>query len=307
MDEMGIACLAQNIRENGQQVPIWKFKGKILDGRSRYLACKLIGEDPWIKTLPDETDPLAFVISLNLARRDLNPQQRKEVARQIFLRDDSYNKPSSYVARACGISPTTASRIRAELVRSGELPSDGVVTDNMGRQRPTTYSKAPKEETPARDQEEAAQTTAPPEQPPQTALVPASPVEPPPDAGDSWEPPTSAQDAAQDAEVVQAASAVRDFDGVVVGDDLKDIFADTFWATSMDQLNAMLSHVRDNQTAYPYLQLGLFTEAVTTVLGLLENGRPFRVCPECGGNRCDVCRSSGFWSVSKNLEQKGYA
>lgn len=82
MPEKDLMVLAEDIKTNGQQVPIYVHEGKVLDGRNRYRACEISGVEP--KTEPFYgTDPLAFVVSMNLKRRHLNESQRAMIAAKI--------------------------------------------------------------------------------------------------------------------------------------------------------------------------------------------------------------------------------
>lgn len=78
--------LAEDIRRNGQREAIRLINGKIVDGRNRYLACRKVGIEPRIEQLTNDTDPFAYVWSLNGERRDLTADQRyliwKSCARQ---------------------------------------------------------------------------------------------------------------------------------------------------------------------------------------------------------------------------------
>src|SRR5271157_775799 len=67
--------LVDGIKENGQLLPIVIFEGKILDGRNRYNACKLLGIEPLYENI-ETKDPLGYVLELNLKRRHLNESQR---------------------------------------------------------------------------------------------------------------------------------------------------------------------------------------------------------------------------------------
>lgn len=62
--------LVEDIQENGLIEPIWLYEGKILDGRNRYLACCEAGIEPLFRQYEGD-DPIGFVISLNIKRRDL--------------------------------------------------------------------------------------------------------------------------------------------------------------------------------------------------------------------------------------------
>jgi ParB-like chromosome segregation protein Spo0J len=88
LDEDHLEDLAADIRKNGQQVAIELFDGRILDGRRRYLACNKVGIEPKFREVK-VSDPIAYVLSLNLYRRHLNPSQWAMVgarARDIYDR-----------------------------------------------------------------------------------------------------------------------------------------------------------------------------------------------------------------------------
>ena len=80
-------ALREDIRQNGVREPIVFLDGAILDGRNRYQCARDLGieyprrefgDDP-----ADGTDPLAFVVSLNLTRRHLTESQRASVAAKL--------------------------------------------------------------------------------------------------------------------------------------------------------------------------------------------------------------------------------
>lgn len=86
IDDDNIATLADDIRANKQQVPIELLDGKVIDGRRRWLACKMAGKVPVTKDV-EVDDPVAYVLSLNLHRRHLSETQRGMVAaraREIY-------------------------------------------------------------------------------------------------------------------------------------------------------------------------------------------------------------------------------
>jgi hypothetical protein len=65
--------LTNDIKEHGLQEPIVIFEGEVLDGRSRQKACHKAGLIPLTRTFNPavEGDPLAFVVSMNFRRRQL--------------------------------------------------------------------------------------------------------------------------------------------------------------------------------------------------------------------------------------------
>lgn len=68
-------ALAQDIKANGQQKPIERMGDQILDGRNRLEACRRAGIEPTIIEVQTE-DPVGYVISANMHRRQLEKWQR---------------------------------------------------------------------------------------------------------------------------------------------------------------------------------------------------------------------------------------
>ena len=70
--------LKDDIKRNGLIEPIWTYKGKIIDGRNRYSACKEIGVKTKFRKWGNNNGNslVDFVVSLNLKRRHLTPSQR---------------------------------------------------------------------------------------------------------------------------------------------------------------------------------------------------------------------------------------
>jgi len=82
MDEAKLAELADDIRKNGQLVPVWLYDGKILDGRNRWAACKIAGVEPKTKEYAGD-EPTAFAVSLNDRRRHMNKGALAAVAAEL--------------------------------------------------------------------------------------------------------------------------------------------------------------------------------------------------------------------------------
>jgi len=71
--------LVEDIRKFGQLEEGVLFKGKILDGRNRYRACKILNILFRAKEYSGKMEPLDYIISQNLHRRHLNIAQRSEI------------------------------------------------------------------------------------------------------------------------------------------------------------------------------------------------------------------------------------
>ena len=76
------ARVEESIRQRGQQVSIFRLDGLILDGRTRYAACKRLGIKPLFKDgdLADGETAFDVVFEFNAARRHLTAAECKAVA-----------------------------------------------------------------------------------------------------------------------------------------------------------------------------------------------------------------------------------
>lgn len=77
-----LSVLADDIKQTGLQSEILLYENAILDGRNRYEACLLAGTEPEFKQY-EGTEPLQYIISLNLIRRHLNETQRAVIASKL--------------------------------------------------------------------------------------------------------------------------------------------------------------------------------------------------------------------------------
>ena len=85
MSDADYAALVQSIGEVGQLESISLWRGEILDGQHRYRACREAGVEPKFEFLPDDTDPLKFVVGKNLARRQLTTGDKAVAAYKSYL------------------------------------------------------------------------------------------------------------------------------------------------------------------------------------------------------------------------------
>lgn len=104
--------LADDIKANGQVQPIMlDADGMLIDGRNRLAACKLAGVDPVFDQLEKDRDPVAYILSTNVARRHLSKGQRAMAVAQVRLlnnhstRDaaEVANVAQAYVAKAASV------------------------------------------------------------------------------------------------------------------------------------------------------------------------------------------------------------
>lgn len=73
-----------DIKKNGQQEPIYKLDGQIIDGRNRLRACKKLRLEPWIEDVEDVEDPFVFVMSMNYHRRHLTMLQKGQALQSMM-------------------------------------------------------------------------------------------------------------------------------------------------------------------------------------------------------------------------------
>jgi ParB-like chromosome segregation protein Spo0J len=97
MDEAKLRELADDIRKNGQLIPVWLYEEKILDGRNRWAACLIAGVEPKTKEYTGD-EPTAFAVSLNDRRRHMNKGSLAAVAAELepfFAKDAAARKKAT--------------------------------------------------------------------------------------------------------------------------------------------------------------------------------------------------------------------
>ena len=76
-------ALVADIKANGLREPIKLFEGQVLDGRNRYRACLAAGVEPIFESANVNGDLAAYVLSLNLHRRQMSAAQAAAVVSRI--------------------------------------------------------------------------------------------------------------------------------------------------------------------------------------------------------------------------------
>lgn len=116
--------LADDIKKSGQTDKIVILDGQILDGRNRFLACKLAGVEPQFEEFKGK-DPRAFVVSKNLLPgRQLTAMQRANIAAKLFPASNEADAPSQReVADLFGVSRSSVQRAVAKTKEAPEPAS----------------------------------------------------------------------------------------------------------------------------------------------------------------------------------------
>jgi hypothetical protein len=141
--------LTKDIEEHGlRESPMW-FQGpdglELLDGRNRFAAIDRIADEEnreqaqaWIEgfknILSDGSDPIAYVISLNLRRRHLTGEQKREIIAALLR--DKPERSNSATAKIAGSSDKTVASVRTGLEGRSEIPNVSTRVDTKGRQQP---------------------------------------------------------------------------------------------------------------------------------------------------------------------------
>ncbi len=95
MSDVEFNALVDDIREHGLREAIWTHKGKIVDGRNRFNACKALGVEPTYREWDGKGSLASFVVSLNILRRHLNESQRAMVAAKLANLDHGVRADAS--------------------------------------------------------------------------------------------------------------------------------------------------------------------------------------------------------------------
>jgi hypothetical protein len=128
MDEHKLRELADDIRKNGQLVPVWLYDGKILDGRNRWAACQIAGVEPKTKEYTGD-EPTAFAVAMNDRRRHMNKGALAAVAAELepyFAADAKRrqaeqakrNQPQATAQKVAKLPPIEKARSRHEAAKS---------------------------------------------------------------------------------------------------------------------------------------------------------------------------------------------
>ncbi len=134
MDGDAYLSFVEDIRQHGVREPIVMLDGQILDGRNRYLAAREAVVDCSF-TQYEGDDPLAYVISLNLARRHLSESQRALVAAKLAtMRQGERTDLSGHLAARPRKRPRKPQEARNALCAT---PPPGPIRRATGRPRPS--------------------------------------------------------------------------------------------------------------------------------------------------------------------------
>ena len=157
----GLDQLAADIRAIGLVNPILlAAAGEVVDGRNCLAAaCEIAGVEPRFDYLRDGQDPLSTVVSLNIDRRHLTAEQKRDLL--VTLVKANPERSDRATAQLAKVSDKTVTSVRRKLEARSEIPNVSTRTDSKGRQQPASKLARP------------AQTLKPPTTSPAPAPKPA--------------------------------------------------------------------------------------------------------------------------------------
>ncbi len=131
-------ALKADIEARGVQVPVERDEtGAVLDGHHRIRACEELGITDYptiIRTGMDEDQKRQHVLALNLDRRHLTQQQKRElVARLLVAKPDVSNRQ---IAEAAKVSHHTVADVREDMQATGQIAQLDRTVGADGKARP---------------------------------------------------------------------------------------------------------------------------------------------------------------------------
>ena len=148
-------ALVADIKANGLREKIDLYQGKVVDGRNRYLALQRLGTDPSadpskyfrkaiyahsvggeIASHEQDNDArvLAYVISKNIHRRHLTPEQKRNLIGKLIKAEPE--KSNNAIAKQAKVDDKTVAKVRHGMEARSEIPNVSTRTDTKGRKQP---------------------------------------------------------------------------------------------------------------------------------------------------------------------------
>lgn len=143
LSDAEFAALKASIAEHGIQVPVeMDEQGNVLDGHHRLRARdELLDEGVVVSEFPgitraglSEEEKRAHVRMLNLQRRHLNQEQKRGLIQDQVR--ETPERSDRQIAEALGVSNSTVSGVRQEMIARGDVCDSHTSTDTLGRQQP---------------------------------------------------------------------------------------------------------------------------------------------------------------------------
>ena len=142
LPEDELAELAADIKANGLIHPIViDADGALIDGRNRMAACRMAGVEPRFTSL-NGRDPITYILSANINRRNLTAGQRAMAAAKLFLEN---NRNQTQAGSLSGVSQSRIAKANIVLKHAPEL-ADAVLAGTEQLNPAYEYARQRKEE-----------------------------------------------------------------------------------------------------------------------------------------------------------------
>lgn len=130
-------ALRADIAERGVLVPVeYDESGNILDGHHRVKACEELGITDWprfVRQGLSEAEKRQHARNLNLARRHLNREQKRELISEQLI--ETPEKSNVQIADGLGVSDTTVGTVRRRLEETSQIGRLEKTTGADGKER----------------------------------------------------------------------------------------------------------------------------------------------------------------------------
>jgi hypothetical protein len=138
--EEDFSKLVADIKENGLHQPVILYQGKILDGNNRYRACDQARIEPRFADFKGtDAQAQAYVVSANIHRRHLSPDQRREIIATLLKVDPT--KSDRQIAATAKVDNKTVAAVRGRMEATEEIPQLDKTTGADGKTRKRKASK----------------------------------------------------------------------------------------------------------------------------------------------------------------------
>ena len=161
ISESELKELGEDIKQRGLLFPpvtIIEEDGveRLLDGISRLDAMEMAGLEvvtqetdlnPAIvcQTVPPGTDPYSYVLSVNVRRRHLSADQKRDVI--VALLKAQPHRSNRQIAKQVGASHPHVAKVRREAEKAGDVETVTTSIDTRGRRQPAKKEKTQKTKT----------------------------------------------------------------------------------------------------------------------------------------------------------------
>ena len=136
------ASIAEN-RQNAEKRPIVDEKGEILDGFARERICEELGipcYEKEVRRFGSEAEKLAFVVTVNVKRRQMGRKQKEQLIRAYLLKDPAV-ADNTLAELIGGVSKNTVAKVRAEMEAAGLIDKVTQRRGADGKTYPAKYAK----------------------------------------------------------------------------------------------------------------------------------------------------------------------